>query len=186
MNQTIKNVGIKTGIKFGIILAIYYLIFDVILFIIDPINFTKPVIGIVNWIVFTLLGITAIFITKRKLNNFISLREAFTPFLIMITIGFCANILVQTVLFNVVNPEAKIEANLILLDNVETILKQSDLTPDEINEKLEESRKYDSFSIDTLIFSLFGSILRASLAGIIIALIFRNKSEFTTNTQPKS
>jgi len=181
MNQTIK----KTGITFGLILATYYILFNVILFWINPMLFTKPAIGLISWAVFILLGILAIYFTKRKLNNAITLKEAFTPFLIMITIGFVINIIVQSVLFNFVDPEAKIEANQILLSKVEETLNISNLEPEDLAEKLQKAKDYDSFGIDTLLFSLVGSILRASIAGLLIALIFRNKSEFTNPVEQK-
>jgi len=181
MNPIIK----KIGLRFGLILALYYISFNICVFVIDPMYFTKPAIGLISWVVFTLLGILTIFLTKRKLNNQISLREAFTPFLIMITIGFIANILTQTVLFNYIDPSAKIEANQILLAKVEQTLNSSSLSPEEILDKLDKSRSYDNFGIDTLLFSLAGSILRASIAGLLISLIFRNKSDFATPVEPK-
>lgn len=181
MNPIIK----KTGITFGLILATYYILFNVILFLVNPMLFTKPAIGLISWGFFILLGIFAVYFTKRKLNNAITLKEAFTPFLMMITIGFVANIVVQSILFNFVDPQAKIEANQILLTKVEETLNASNLDPNDLVEKLQKAKDYDSFGIDTLLFSLVGSILRASIAGLLIALIFRNKSEFTTPVEQK-
>lgn len=181
MNALIK----KTGITFGIILSVYYIIFNIILFFTDATYFTKPVIGLVNMGVVVVLGILVVFFSKRKLNNLITLKEAFSSFLIMILIGFTVNISLIFILFNFVNPEAQIAANQLLLDQVSASLNASGLAPNEIAEKLEMAKTYNNFSIETQLYSLAGSILRASLAGLLISLIFRNKSEFTTPIQPK-
>ena len=40
------------------------------------------------------------------------------------------------------------------------------------------ARAIDNFAPDKLLFGFAGSILRGSIAGLLISLIFKNKSEF--------
>src|SRR5690606_40708137 len=95
-------------LSFGYILAAYYLIVNFIIFFADYTLFVKSYLAIANMIVVLILGVCSIWITKRRLQNLITFKEGFTAFFIMIVIGFLENYMSQYMLFNFVNPEAKI------------------------------------------------------------------------------
>ncbi|HUH26413.1 MAG TPA: DUF4199 domain-containing protein [Flavobacterium sp.] len=178
MNIISKN----TGLSFGYILAAYYILVNSAVFFSDFTWFAKPHLGIANMVVVLILGVSCVWITKRKLGNSITTKEGFSAFFIMIIIGLFVNYFVQFILFNYVNPEAKAINNQLMIDMAENIAREINAPKEEIAEQIElmKNSANDNFTIKTLIFSLTQSVLGASIAGLLISLIFKNKSEFTT------
>src|SRR5690554_35671 len=167
----------RTGLFFGLVLAFYYVVVNVITFFFDATLFTKPSLGVLNMVVVLILGILCIWITKRKLGNQLTFKNGFSAYLAMICIGFLANQFSIYVLFNFVNPEFKEINNQLMLNLAQANLTAMDLTPEDIEIQMNTAKEIDNFAPKNLIYSLAGSILRGSLAGMLIALIFRNKSE---------
>jgi len=167
----------RTGLFFGLVLAFYYVVVNVITFFFDATLFTKPSLGVLNMVVVLILGILCIWITKRKLGNQLTFKNGFSAYLVMICIGFLANQFSIYVLFNFVNPEFKEINNQLMLKLAQANLTAMDLTPEDIEIQMNTAKEIDNFAPKNLIYSLAGSILRGSLAGMLIALIFRNKSE---------
>jgi len=177
-----NTISKKTGLTFGYILASYYIIVNLIVFFSDYTLFAKPYLGIVNMIVVLIIGILCIWITKRRSGNLITTKEGFTSFFIMIVLGLLVNYLLQYILFNFVNPEAKEVNNQLMVTMAESIAKEMDVPDDEISKQIEFMRNNpnDNFSLKNMLFYFAQSILGGSIAGLLIALIFRNKSEFST------
>ncbi|HLV51912.1 MAG TPA: DUF4199 domain-containing protein [Flavobacterium sp.] len=172
----------KTGLTFGYILASYYIIVNLIIFFSDYTLFAKPYLGIVNMIFVLILGILCIWIAKRRSGNLITTKQGFTAFFIMIIVGLLVNYLLQFTLFNFVNPEAKEVNNQLMVTMAESIAKQMNVPDEEITKQIEFMRNNpnDNFSLKNMLFSFAQSILGASIAGLLIALTFRNKTEFST------
>lgn len=181
MNQISK----KTGTFFGLVLAIYYIIINAVMFFYDATLFTNTFFGIFNMVVVILIGTLCIWITKRKLNHSITFKEGFSAYLIMLIIGFLANQLSIYILFNFVNPEFKAINNQLMLDLALSNLKALGLSAQEIQEKMSLAESIDNFAPKNLLFGFAGSILRGSIAGLLISLIFKNKSEFVAS-EPKA
>lgn len=181
-----ENLSKKNGVKFGIILATYYLLYNIILFLIDPKLFTQPVFGVVNMVVVVLMGILCVYFTKRDFQNLITLKQAFTAYLLMILIGFAANQLSMYVLFNFVKPESIAMNTDILVRMAEENFRAANMSAEEISEKVQLIRASNPYALKTVLFGLAQSIVIGSIAGLLISLIFRNYSEFTEAKQPKS
>lgn len=169
----------KTGVFFGFVLALYYVLANVISFFYDATLFTKPVFGIFNMSIVLTLGVLCVWITKRKLNNQLTFKNGFAAYFVMICIGFIANQITIFILFNFVNPEFKEINNQLMLELAHANLVALDLEPEAIETQMAAARAIDNFATKNLIYSLAGSLLRGSLAGLLIALIFKNKSEVT-------
>ncbi len=174
-----------TGLTFGYILMAYYVIVNLIVFFADYTLFAKPYLGITNMVMVLILGVSCVWITKRRLGNLITTKEGFSAFFIMVVIGLLANNVIQFVVFNIVNPEAKDVNNQIMVAMAESIAKDINAPQEEIDKQLEYMRNNpnDNFSFKSMIFSFAQGILGASVAGLLIALTFKNKSEHTTISQ---
>lgn len=176
MNQNIKN----TGIFFGCVLALYYILVDVVAFFYDPTLFTKTSFGIFNMVVVVIMGVLCVWIAKERMQNLITFKEGFSAFLLMICIGFLANQTMIYVLFNFVRPEYKEINNQLMLDLLYNNLTALGMLKEEIEGQMQLAKETDNFALKSLLFSFAGSILRGSIAGLLIALIFKNKNEFET------
>lgn len=177
-----NTISKTTGLTFGYILMAYYAIVNLIVFFADYTLFAKPYLGIVNIVVVLILGICCVWITKRRLGNLITTKEGFSAFFIMVVIGLFVNNLLQFILFNIINPEAKEVNNQIMVVMAESIAKDINAPKEEIDKQLEYMRNNpsDNFSLKSMAFSFAQGILGASIAGLLIALTFKNRSELST------
>jgi len=176
-----NTISKTTGLTFGYILMAYYLIVNLIVFFADYTLFVQSYLTIVNMIVVLILGIACVWITKKRLNNLITFKEGFTAFFIMIVLGFIANYIIQYILFNYVNPEAKIVNNQLMIEMTQKIGKDLNLSEAKINDKINivNENADNNFSIKTLFFSYAQTLLGSSVAGLLIALTFKNRSEIS-------
>lgn len=179
-----ENISKKTGLKYGVILSVYYLIYNCVLFFTDPTLFTQPMYGVISMIVVLVLGVLCVYTAKKNYGGLITLKQAFTPYLIMISIGFLVNNLVLFVLFNYVKPEY-IEINSQLLyELAKQNLTASGVSGEDLNKQLEVIKNTEHYSFQTIFYSIAQSILFGSIAGFLISLTFRNASENTQYKQP--
>ncbi|MCS4239146.1 putative membrane protein [Myroides gitamensis] len=174
-----KNPLNKVGITFGIVLALYYILFNCTLFFTDKTLFANKFVGFFNMAVIIIIGVLCVFIARRKVGGYVTFREAFTPYLITIAIGVTVNYLMYNILFNLVDPSAKEVINTVLHDMLVDTLNNSGLPQEQINEQLSKSQELNQFEPKSQLFMWAGSILRMSILGLLLAAIFKNKSEFT-------
>ncbi|SHM57323.1 DUF4199 domain-containing protein [Myroides odoratimimus] len=179
-----KNPVNKVGITFGIILAIYYTLFNSVIFFTDKTLFANTFAGFFNMGVMVILGILTIYFARKKAGGYVTFREGFTPFFLMVIIGVTANIIIYNILFNIVDPSAKEEISKSLYDMLIKTLDGSGLPQEQINEQLEKARNINQFAPKSQLFLWAGSVLRNSILGILLAAIFKNKSEFV-NPHPE-
>ncbi|MDM1513843.1 DUF4199 domain-containing protein [Myroides odoratimimus] len=179
-----KNPVNKVGITFGIILAIYYTLFNSVIFFTDKALFANTFAGFFNMGVMVILGILTIYFARKKAGGYVTFREAFTPFFLMVIIGVTVNIIIYNILFNIVDPSAKEEISKSLYDMLIKTLDGSGLPQEQINEQLEKARNINQFAPKSQLFLWAGSVLRNSILGILLAAIFKNKSEFV-NPHPE-
>ena len=175
-----KNPLNKVGITFGIVLALYYILFNCTLFFTDLTLFTNKFVGFFNMAIVIIIGVLCVFMAKRKMGGYVTFREAFTPFLITIAIGVTVNYLMYNILFNWVDPSAKDVVNKVLNDMLVETLNNSGLPQEQIDEQFARAKELNQFEPKSQLFMWAGSILRNSILGLLLAAIFKNKSEFTT------
>lgn len=174
-----KNPLNKVGITFGIVLAIYYILFNCTLFFTDQTLFANKFVGFFNMAIIIIIGILCVFTAKRRMGGYLTFREAFTPFLIMIAIGVTVNFALYNILFQLVDPSAKDVINKVLNDMLVETLNNSGLPQAQIDEQFAKAKELNQFEPKSQLFMWAGSILRNSILGLLLAAIFKNKSEFT-------
>ncbi|MBB1150201.1 MULTISPECIES: DUF4199 domain-containing protein [unclassified Myroides] len=178
-----KNPLNKVGITFGIVLALYYILFNCTLFFTDQTLFANKFVGFFNMAIIIIIGVLCVFAAKRKMGGYLTFREAFTPFLIMIAIGVTMNFVLYNVLFQLVDPSAKDVINKVLHDMLVETLNNSGLPQAQIDEQFAKAKELNQFEPKSQLFMWAGSILRNSILGLLLAAIFKNKSEFTPPQQ---
>ena len=173
-----KNPVNRVGIIFGIILAVYYILFNTIIFFTDLSLFSNPFAGFTSMGVVIILGVLTVFLARRKAGGYVTFREGFTPYLLMITIGVTVNYIVYNILFHLVDPSAQEVVNKDLYDMLIQTLNNSGLPQEQIDSQLQKAAETTQFAGKSQIFLWAGSILRNSVLGLLLAAIFKNKSEF--------
>lgn len=173
-----KNALNKVGVTFGVVLAVYYILFNCVIFFTDKALFASTFAGFFNIAIMVILGVTTIYFARKKAGGYLTFREAFTPYFIAILIGVTANYIIYNILFNIVDPSAKEMLKNTLYEMLVKTLDSSGLPQDQINEQLEKARNISQFAPKSQLFMWAGSILRNSILGLLLAAIFKNKSEF--------
>ncbi|MHC5202567.1 DUF4199 domain-containing protein [Myroides sp. LJL119] len=174
----------KIGIRFGLILAAYYLVFDCVVFFTDKNLFTNLPLGFLNIFVTIALAIGCVLMAKKTIGGYITFKEAFTPYLIFVLIGVTTNMVVYYILFNFVDPESQLPLRDALYNMAIQRIDSLGLPEPERLEKIAQAKDSNPFTFQTQIFSWAGSILKYCILGFLLAAIFRNKSEFTTVAKP--
>jgi hypothetical protein len=169
MNEIIK----KNGIKFGIIIGLLAIVFEVIKYLGGLAIYKIPVVGLVIGLVYWIIRIYQSSVIKKEFNNIISLKEVFTALLISTTLGILISILFNFVFYNFIVAEFKPELNDFMNSSMVELFK---IMGRETN-KIKELAENDNFSIINLGKSGVFSILFSSFFNLILAAIFKNKSK---------
>ncbi|WP_010250975.1 DUF4199 domain-containing protein [Myroides injenensis] len=173
-----KNSINKIGIRFGLILALYYLLFDCIVFYTDQSLFTSLPLGFLNIGVTIVLAVACMLISKKAAGGYITFKDIFTPYLIYIAIGVTANMAIYYLLFTVADPTAQDSLRETLYQMAVERIDAIGLVDDDRIAKLEQAKESNPFTFKAQIFAWAGSILKYCILGFLLAAIFRNKSEF--------
>ena len=180
MNQIIK----QNGINFGLILG-FLLILPVLLGYAIDVSFIVSywTLGFLFFGVI-IMGILAIAFTKRGLGGFISFKDAFTPYFLMLIIGLAISVIMNFLLFNVIDTKFVDVVKEKQIETVESqrewvMVKMADAPDEKFNEMdakcdeaIDKIKADDPYSITSLfkgftifiaIFSSFGLLLAAIL-----------------------
>ena len=173
MNPIIK----KTGIQVGLFLAIIQIAIILYLYFLG--SFTDLKIGMLSIVMTLLIGITAIVITKKRLSNKISLREAFSGYFITILISMLISNVFYVSFFNTLAQESKKEQ--IKKEFYDFSIKnmhEFDFSKEDYKNNIQLQKDFDPFSINTSFQKSIRFLLLYCVFGILIAVIFRNKSSY--------
>lgn len=169
----------KNGVNFGIILGVYLILVTAIMYVVDLKLFLEWWIGTLNFVISLGIGIVAVSKSKKALGGLITFKEAFTAFFITMAIGVTMNVLFNAVLFNVIDPGAKETLKQHLLEFTVATMQKFDTPSEILKTTIEEMQNDDNFGFVAQIKSLVWSLLFYAIAGLLVALVFKNKAKDT-------
>ncbi len=175
MNDVIK----KNGLQFGTILSAYYIITTLIMFFFNQNLFVSIPIGFASIFVSLGLGVVALFWAKKKLNGYITFKDAFTSYFITIVMGLLAHIVITYLLFNLIDPSAKETIKELTIAFTQKNMSSLGVETETLNKTIEQIREADNFNLANLLKSFAWKTLLYSVGGMLIALVFRNQNEPT-------
>lgn len=180
MNKTIKN----NGVLFGLILASWYSISTLLIFFFYQELFVNVYMGFTNTLVSLSVATISLLVAKKKLGGRITFKDAFTSYLIPIVMGLAALIIVSMILFNIVDPSMKEVFINMSIAFTEKNMGGLQVAPEAIESTIEQIKNTDNFSISNQFKAFAWKTLLYSIGGMLIALILRNQSEFSTAATP--
>ncbi len=172
MNQTVKSKGIYFGIILGAILSFI----TAASYAIDISFLLKPWLVGVNFLLVIVLGVIAISSVKKLLDGFISFKDAFSTFFMVIVIGFLISTLVAFLIFNVIDPEAKEVLKQMSIEKVTEMMESFNVPEDALDEAIAKIEETDSFSLASQVKSYFITLAMYSVIGLIVAAIMKKKN----------
>ena len=175
MNDVIK----KNGVNFGIIVGVISILMYTLMYIIDIKMFANYWIGIVSFFVNLIIGIVAVAKSKKALGGYISFKESFTVFFIVIVIGLVLGTSFMYILFNFIDPSAKEVIMNEVIEKTVAMMQGLGTPAADMKEVINEMKDTDNFGILAQIKSYVGSLVLYSIIGLIVAAAMKkNKPEF--------
>lgn len=169
----------KNGVNFGILVGIISILIYTILYSIDLSLLASVWVGIIIFLINLGIGIYAVAKSKKEQGGFISFKEAFTAFFIVMAIGSIINSVFMFVLFNLIDPEAKATISEIVIEKTVTMMQNAGLNSEDIRRTAEEMQNTDNFSALSLVKSYFSGLVLYIIIALIVAAAFKkNKPEF--------
>jgi len=185
MNEIIKKQGVNFGLILGALLAMVT---------VGGYAYSTEIL-VSYWallyvfLVVIIMGLLVIGFSKRDLGGFISFKDAFTSYFIMLIIGMFISTLVNFLIFNVVDTDFK---SVVQEKQIETIDNQREWiigkmydgnsseddiekTNEKFDEAIEKIKSKDQYAIGEQIKGLFIGIAIMSVFGVLLALLLRRK-----------
>jgi len=172
MNQNVKSKGIYFGVILGAVLSVI----TAALYAIDITSLINPWLMGVNFLLVVVIGIIAIASVKKIFNGFISFKDAFSTFFVVIVIGFLISTLVSFLIFNVIDPDAKEVLKQVVIEKTTEMMERFNVPEEAMDEALAKAEETDSFSLVSQIKNYFMGLAMYSIIGLIIAAIMKNKN----------
>ena len=165
----------KNSARYGLFLGLFLIVVTTVMYAVDLSLFTKPWIGIINLIVVTLFGAFAGINYKKLAGGFLTFKEAFTAFFITVLIGFLVSTIYTTVLFNLIDPEAKAVITEHVIKYTVDMMQGFGVKASDLNKMVDELQKNDSFGAAGQFKGFLINIVIYSIIGLITALIIRKE-----------
>ena len=172
MNQTVKSRGIYFGIILGAILSFI----TAASYAIDISFLLKPWLMGVNFLLVIVLGVIAISSVKKLMDGFISFKDAFSTFFMVIVVGFLISTIVAFLIFNVIDPEAKEVLKQMSIEKVTEMMEKFNVPEEALDEAIAKIEETDSFSLVSQIKNFFITLAMYSVIGLIVAAIMKKKN----------
>ncbi len=172
MNEIIK----KNGITFGVIMGVISVLITTIIYAVNIEWFTSMWIGLISMAIFIAVGVTLVSKTKKQLGGQITFKEAFTTYFLAAVIGSTISVLFNIVLFNFIDPTAKETLQELTIKYSVEMMQKFGTPASAINEAVKEMQKTDNYAPGNQLFGLVVSFIISALFGLVLALIFKNKS----------
>ncbi len=181
MNEILKNNGIKYGIIIGVLGILFHLIVYLIGGINDKNTLIASLIQLVSWLAFLITRIIQCRTTKNQMNSVISFKEVFTTLTISVSIGIVISQLFVYLLNSFIDVDYGNMMNKFANDKQIEISKKMRSFIEVTSSELKEMAKTNNFSFINIIKGTFATILLSSILNLILAAIFKSRSNSPFN-----
>ncbi len=180
MNKILLN----TGLKYGVIGFLLYAIVYIVSWKVDLSLFLNPlVVYFVPLLIFA-LGVLSQIEARKKMEGFIELGPALLVFVIAIAVALLGAIIVNYLIFNVIDPAAKVELQELVIEEALAVIdKMSSLfgIQEQMGEAMSEDilreamEQQDSTGkgLVSLILSFITNLIMFTIGGLISAAIIK-------------
>jgi uncharacterized membrane protein YraQ (UPF0718 family) len=176
MNEILKS----NGIKYGIILGGLGILMHLTIYLLGGITAENAIIGgviqFVFWLGYLGVRIFQCISTKKEFNNSITFKELFTTLTIAITIGIFISQLFTYSLNNFIDAEYGSEMNEFMNKQQVIAMKAMKSFTEVSSQEIKEVANTDNFSIIKTGQAFVMSILISSIMNLILAAIFKSKT----------
>ncbi|RMA64654.1 DUF4199 domain-containing protein [Ulvibacter antarcticus] len=163
----------KNAVSYGVLLGIVLTLITTVLYVINTALLTKWWIGIFTLLLAISFGIVSVAKAKSLQNGLISFKEAFTSYFITIAIGLLISVVVNILIFVVIDPDAAAFLQEEIMNMTKGMMEKFGAPEAEIDKALEKMAEDDAFSAFAQLKSYVFQLAFYSIFGLLIALIFK-------------
>lgn len=172
IHETIK----KNGITFGIITGLASVLTTTLIYSIDLNLFTSPWIGFGNIALYLTIAIVLLVKTKKEFTGIYTFKDAFTTYFISALIGIGISVVFNIILFNLIDPEAKITIKELTIKYMVSAMEKFNAPAATINNAIKDLKENDQFSVMGLLKGSLSNIVFCTIFGLILAAFFKSKT----------
>jgi hypothetical protein len=163
----------KNSMNLGLVLGVFLVVMTTLFYIIDISLFTSSWIGMVNITIITGFGAFAAIKYKKSIGGFITFKETFSSFFITVALGFFISTAFSILLFNFIDPEAKVSITENIIKYSVTMMEKFGTKASDINTMVEEMQKSDPFGFIGQLKGFAFNLIIYSIIGLVTALIIK-------------
>lgn len=171
MEKSFKSVASNYGIILGIILSLI----TVFAYVFMLELFTKWWLGILLLIIVVAAGTMAAVKSKKMLGGFISFKEAFTSYFIVVLLGTLISTIVGILIFNFIDPEAAQTLQEMILESTRQMMENMGAPEESIEQTIAASADTNLYSIAKQAQQYAINLVIFCVIGLIVALAVRKK-----------
>lgn len=171
MEKSFKSVASNYGIILGIILSLI----TVFAYVFMLELFTKWWLGILLLVIVVAAGTMAAVKSKKMLGGFISFKEAFTSYFIVVLLGTLISTIVGILIFNFIDPEAAQTLQEMILESTRQMMENMGAPEESIEQTIAASADTNLYSIAKQAQQYAINLVIFCVIGLIVALAVRKK-----------
>ena len=171
----VKKIVQKNGLFYGLIMGGISIVICLGIYLINYHLFLNPTIGIVELIIYAILGVLVVWTTRQKLGNAIIFKDAFTSYFIAGALGSAMSVLCYILIFNVIAPEIQGPLKEASLEYSLKMMHSLNLGQEQIDKMIVDARNANPYTVGEYISGLGVKLIGHALYGTLLALIFRNR-----------
>ncbi|KAF2518501.1 DUF4199 domain-containing protein [Flavobacterium salilacus subsp. salilacus] len=169
----------KNGLNFGIIIGVFSILVTTMIYIVDVKMFASYWIGILSFFISLIIAIIAVVKSKKALGGYISFKEAFTVYFIVMVVGSAIGSIFMYILFNLIDPASKDIIMEAVIEKTVAMMQSLGSPTGDIKTTVEQIETTDNFSIASQIKSFIWGLVFYIIIGLIVAAAMKkSKPEF--------
>lgn len=170
MNPIVKS----TAIKFGGILASISILYTLTAYLVDESLFVNMWMGLLLILLIVILPIVATIQARKKMDGFISFKDAFSTYVITWSISAVASALMNILLFHIIDPELASRVVDASIESTIRVMEQFGAPEEAIQQSMDRmnhDEMMETYTIGKQIQGMLIFIVVGSVIGLIVAAI---------------
>ncbi|WP_299899493.1 DUF4199 domain-containing protein [uncultured Aquimarina sp.] len=171
MEKSVKSNAISLGAILGVVLALI----TVIAYTAYQGMYTNWMAGIGIAILIIVFGIVSAVKSRKLLGGYISFKDAFTSYLITVAIGTLISMVVNILIYVVIDPDAATAINEQIIESSVGFMEKFGAPEAEIEKAVAKMEEENQFGLVTQIKGWFWGILIYIIVGLLACLAVKKK-----------
>ncbi|GAA0729575.1 DUF4199 domain-containing protein [Aquimarina litoralis] len=171
MEKSVKSNALSLGVILGVVLALI----TVIAYTVYQGMYTNWMAGIGIAILIIVFGIVSAVKSRKLLGGYISFKDAFTSYLITVAIGTLISMVVNILVYVVIDPDAATAINEQIIESTVGFMEKFGTPESEIEKAVAKMEEENQFGLITQLKGWFYGILIYIIIGLLACLAVKKK-----------